>query len=164
MKIGVVSDTHLPGRVQRLPETLVRGLQGVDLIVHAGDWIHLQVAELLQQIAPVDGVAGNNDGDEIIEKYGRIKIVKAAGFQIGLVHGDGYLKTTEQRAREAFTESQPDIIIFGHSHNPYNQVHDGILLFNPGSPTDKRRQAQYSFGLIELSDHYTAKHIYFSEI
>lgn len=104
MRIGVISDTHMPMRAKNLPQALVNGLQGVDYILHGGDWVSLAVAEELAKIAPVDGVAGNNDGDEIIARFGRQKILTFEGYQIGMVHGDGYRKTTEERAvlRELF--------------------------------------------------------------
>ncbi len=73
MLLGIVSDTHMPQRTKKLPETLVRGLQGVDRILHAGDWVSPDVIGLFEAIAPVDGVAGNNDGDDIINRLGRKK-------------------------------------------------------------------------------------------
>jgi putative phosphoesterase len=161
MRIGVISDTHLSARVLKLPDTLVAGLKGVDLILHAGDWVSEHVVDLVEQIAPCEAVAGNNDGHEIIERFGLKKIVNAGKYRIGLIHGDGFRKTTEERAREAFREEQPDIVIFGHSHVPYSQTIDGILMFNPGSPTDKRRQPQYSYGIIELGESIRAQHYYY---
>lgn len=70
MRIGVISDTHLSARVPKLPDTLVAGLNGVDLILHAGDWVSEHVIDLVEQIAPCEAVAGNNDGHEIIERFG----------------------------------------------------------------------------------------------
>ncbi|WP_307442254.1 MULTISPECIES: metallophosphoesterase [unclassified Paenibacillus] len=152
MRIGVISDTHLSPRVQKLPDALLAGLQGVDIIIHAGDWVSEHVVELVERIAPCESVAGNNDGSDIIERFGLRKILTLGGYRIGLIHGDGFRKTTEERAREAFQAERPDIVIFGHSHVPYQQTINGILMFNPGSPTDKRRQPQYSYGIIELGD------------
>ncbi|MDU0200300.1 MULTISPECIES: metallophosphoesterase [Paenibacillus] len=161
MRIGVISDTHLSARVLKLPDALIAGLKGVDLILHAGDWVSEHVVDLVEQIAPCEAVAGNNDGHDIIERFGLKKIVTAGKYRIGLIHGDGFRKTTEERAREAFREEQPDIVIFGHSHIPYHQTVDGIVMFNPGSPTDKRRQPQYSYGIIELSDRILAQHYFY---
>lgn len=163
MRIGVVSDTHMPSRAKGLPKELAEGLTGVDLIVHAGDWVAPEVADLLEKIAPVAGVAGNNDGDEIIARYGRKKILELAGFKVGLVHGDGIKWTTEKRAREAFRGEEVDIIIFGHSHTPFKDEVEGVLLFNPGSPTDKRRQALFSYGIIELGDTVEARHFFYPD-
>lgn len=150
MRIGVVSDTHMNGKTAYLPQALREGLQGVDQILHAGDWTSPAVAELLERIAPVDGVAGNNDGPDIIERFGWSKLVRAGDILIGIVHGDGYGKTTEQRAYEAFAGEPVDVILFGHSHVPYLERRGGVLLFNPGSPTDKRRQPRYSYGILEI--------------
>ncbi|GFZ87537.1 phosphoesterase [Paenibacillus marchantiophytorum] len=161
MRIGVISDTHLSARVPKLPDELIRGLQGVDLIIHAGDWVSDHVIDLVEAIAPCESVAGNNDGPEIIDRYGLRKILSLGGYRIGLIHGDGFRKTTEERAREAFLTERPDVVIFGHSHIPYKQTIDGILMFNPGSPTDKRRQPNYSYGILELSETIHAEHFYY---
>ncbi|MDR6882375.1 metallophosphoesterase [Bacillus sp. 3255] len=161
MRIGIIADTHLSARAQKLPDALLAGLQGVELILHAGDWVSEHVVDLVEEIAPCEAVAGNNDGPEIVERFGRKKIVTAGGYRIGLIHGDGFRKTTEERAREAFREELPDIVIFGHSHIPYQQSVEGMLMFNPGSPTDKRRQPRYSYGIIELGATIQAMHHYY---
>ncbi|MCS7461089.1 metallophosphatase family protein [Paenibacillus doosanensis] len=161
MRVGVVSDTHMFGRAKQLPQALVEGLQGVDLIVHAGDWIDERVVGLFEQIAPTDGVAGNNDGMDIIERFGRHKVLNVSGFRIGLVHGDGGRKSTLDKAIDAFRDMSVDVIVFGHSHIPYQGLHNGILLFNPGSPTDKRRQPRYSYGILELGSSVEASLFYF---
>lgn len=161
MRIGVISDTHLSERAVKLPDALVKGLGGVDLILHAGDWVSPEIIALVEKIAPCEGIAGNNDGPEIIELFGRKKLLELEGFRIGLIHGDGYRKTTEERSREAFHAERPDVVIFGHSHSPYLQRTDGMLMFNPGSPTDKRRQPQYSYGIMELQEKIKAWHVYY---
>ncbi|MBD0383086.1 metallophosphoesterase family protein [Paenibacillus sedimenti] len=161
MRIGIISDTHLSDRVEKLPDVLVQGLQGVELILHAGDWVSPRVIELVEQIAPCEGVAGNNDGPDIIDRFGHKKLLTLGEYRIGLIHGDGYRKTTEERAREAFQAQQPDIVIFGHSHIPFQQTIDGVLMFNPGSPTDKRRQPRYSYGIIELGEKIRAEHFFY---
>ncbi|KEO84881.1 metallophosphoesterase family protein [Tumebacillus flagellatus] len=152
MRIGVVSDTHMPKRGKVLPAALREGLQGVDLILHAGDWQTLAVYDMLAEIAPVNGVAGNVDGEELVERFGRKKIISAGNFRIGLVHGDGKGKTTEQRALAAFAGEEVDVIVFGHSHIPLLKEENGIRLFNPGSATDKRKQPLFSYGLITVED------------
>ncbi|RAV05695.1 metallophosphoesterase family protein [Paenibacillus sp. YN15] len=164
MKIGVVSDTHLSDRREiRLPQELLGGLSGVELILHAGDWISPRVAEELEKLAPVEGIAGNNDGMDIVSRFGYKKIVEAAGVRIGLIHGDGYGKTTERRAFDAFEGQDVQAIVFGHSHIPYLERKAGILLFNPGSPTDKRRQLLYSYGIMEIREgEITAVHHYYA--
>lgn len=163
MRISIISDTHLSAKAVKLPDALIQGLHGVDLILHAGDWVSPHIVGLVEEIAPVESVAGNNDGAELILRFGRQKLLEIGGCRIGLVHGDGYRKTTEERARETFMSDRPDIVVFGHSHIPYQQQIDGILMFNPGSPTDKRRQPRYSYGIIELKEEIRAWHVYYDD-
>ncbi|CAG7645339.1 hypothetical protein PAESOLCIP111_04924 [Paenibacillus solanacearum] len=164
MRIGVVSDTHLSGTAVRLPDVLVEGLQGVDMILHAGDWMDESVVGLFASIAPVDGVAGNNDGLEIVRRFGRRKVLKLAGYRIGIVHGDGG-RSTPDTAHRAFLDSDGqgtvDVVLFGHSHIPFMERRSGMLLFNPGSPTDKRRQARYSYGIVTLGSQPEAELFYY---
>ncbi|WJH34012.1 metallophosphoesterase [Paenibacillus sp. CC-CFT747] len=163
MRIGVVSDTHMPSRAKGLPAALVAGLKGVDRILHAGDFTSPDVIAMLEELAPLDAVMGNNDGEDIYRRFDRRKVLELAGYRIGLIHGDGYGRTTEERARAAFSEDPPDVIIFGHSHVPYKAFDQGVLMFNPGSPTDKRRQPAFSYGILELGDTLTAEHYFYTD-
>jgi putative phosphoesterase len=149
MKIGVLSDTHIPRKASKLPETVLRALEGVDHIIHAGDIADLSVIRALENIAPVTAVAGNVDPPELHELYGQKKLITLGGFNIGVVHGDGYRGRTIDRAAASFTE-HTDCIVFGHSHIPFCGMYGGVLMFNPGSPTDKRRTTYYSFGVIDV--------------
>jgi putative phosphoesterase len=152
MKIGLVSDTHLPRFGNDLPTVLKQGLiaQRVELILHLGDFTSLAVADLFRRIAPFDAVAGNNDPNEICRSFGRRKILAVAGLGIGMIHGDGTRKTTLARALDAFAGDKVDVILFGHSHNPYCKLHGDVWLINPGSPTDKRRNRSYSYAVLEI--------------
>ncbi|TBL80296.1 metallophosphoesterase family protein [Paenibacillus thalictri] len=164
MRIGVISDTHMPSRSKQLPQALVTGLSGVDLLLHAGDWTSPDVIGLLEAIAPVDGVAGNNDGYDIIDRFGHKKLLTLAGRRIGIVHGHIGSRPTMENALMAFVgeETAPDVIIFGHSHIPHSELVKGILMFNPGSPTDKRFQPRYSYGIIDISSSGVhAEHYFF---
>ncbi|RXZ80113.1 metallophosphoesterase [Paenibacillaceae bacterium] len=162
MLIGVVSDTHMPRRGKKLPPRLVEAFGKVDLIVHAGDWTLPEVIPLFQALAPLEGVAGNNDGPAIVKRFGRSKIIEAQSKRIGIVHGDGSGRTAADTAFRTFSKQAVDVIIFGHSHIPLLEERSGILLFNPGSPTDKRKQAQYSFGLLRIDKTMTARHVFYS--
>lgn len=162
-RIAVVSDTHMPHRGRELPRALASGIQGVDLILHAGDWTDPYVVDLFAAIAPVDGVAGNNDGPELYARFGRRKVIAAHGIRIGLVHGDGYSRSTEETARKSFAREDVDLIVFGHSHRPWHGELDGVPLFNPGSPTDKRREPRYSYGIIEIGNGFEMRHHYYSD-
>jgi putative phosphoesterase len=151
LRIGVVSDTHLPRFGHVLPSALVEGLQGVDHILHLGDLTTREVLGLLEAIAPVTAVAGNNDPPELHVALGRKRILAVEGVTIGMVHGDGKGKSTLERALAAFRDDAVDLVLFGHSHQPYCARHDGRWVLNPGSPTDKRRMPRYSYGLLEVS-------------
>lgn len=124
----------------------------VDAIVHCGDMTDAMIVPLLEAIAPLEAVAGNNDPPGVVARFGRRKVLEIGSVRIGIVHGDaGVGRTTLERARNAFVDEAVDAVLFGHSHVPYCETHDGVLCFNPGSPTDKRRQPKYSFGVICIS-------------
>jgi hypothetical protein len=156
VRVGVVSDTHLPRFGRLLPAALVRGLSrpAVDLIVHLGDLTDLLAVELLEAIAPVRAVAGNNDGPEVRRRYRERDIVEIAGVRLGITHGHaGRGRTSEERALHAFAGDAVDAILFGHSHIPVcRRLPDGRAMLNPGSPTDRRRQPQFSYGIVEVRD------------
>ncbi|GGO01420.1 metallophosphoesterase family protein [Saccharibacillus kuerlensis] len=158
VKIVVVADTHMPRMAKALPPTLTEELKDADLILHAGDWTSPDIYDLFAVYAPIYGVAGNNDGAAIAEHWGYRRIVEIAGWQIGLTHGHlGRGGGTQANAAAAFEGEEVDMIVFGHSHIPFLS-HDTMIsedrkvsLFNPGSPTDKRWQKRYSFGIITLN-------------
>jgi uncharacterized protein len=155
MRIGVVSDTHLPRFGQALPRALRHGLRAahVELILHLGDFTAPEVPALFETLAPFDAVAGNNDGDELVTRFGRRKILQVDGIRLGLTHGDlGLGRTTPRRAAASFAPDEVDIVLFGHSHIPLVQrLDDGRWLLNPGSPTDRRRQPRFSWAIVEVT-------------
>lgn len=151
-KIGVVSDTHIPSRSRTLPKALMEGISGVDLIIHAGDLLKDYVLYELEEIAPVEAVAGNNDDEYIRSMLPNKKIIKAGRFKIGITHGYGRGSNTLYAALATFMRDSVDCVVFGHSHIPFNERVNGILCVNPGSPTDKRSQKHYSYGIIKVED------------
>ncbi|WP_342564736.1 metallophosphoesterase [Paenibacillus sp. FSL R7-0345] len=164
MKVGVVSDTHMPRSAKALPQALVEEFRHVDQILHLGDWVAMEIYDLLAELAPVEGIAGNNDGQEIISRFGEQKIVTLDGVRIGLIHGHAPYsrKGTDGNALLAFEGQEVDCILFGHSHQPLMRRENGVLLFNPGSPTDKRREKQYSFGILDIEDgKISARHVFY---
>jgi len=163
MKIIVLSDTHMPKKAKALPPRLLEELKGADLIIHAGDWQTVDVYNHLKTFAKVEGVFGNVDGEDIKEMFPEKRIVEAGNYKIGITHGHGTRKTTEKRAVQKFADEKVDCIIFGHSHIPIKKYDQGILLFNPGSPTDKRRQEKFSFGVINIGESLEAEHIFFQK-
>jgi putative phosphoesterase len=166
MRIVVVSDTHMPKMNKKLPERLLSELKAADVILHAGDWTQMSVYEALAAYAPTYGVAGNNDGPEIIRRFGLRKILEFEGKRIGLVHGHGagYRLDTESRALGAFKDTKLDALIYGHSHIPVLKLSGEMMIFNPGSPTDKRRQPLYSFGIWDIAEgSIKAKHVLYAD-
>ncbi|GGG05840.1 metallophosphoesterase family protein [Paenibacillus aceti] len=163
MRIGIVSDTHMPKGASALPPVLVSHFRGVDLIIHLGDWTDMDVYRQLSALAPVEGVAGNNDPREIVQQFGYHKIIQLGSHRVGLTHGflPAGRGTAQEKAMRIFEGRSLDAILFGHSHKPLLKKEKGLLLFNPGSPTDKRREPKYSFGLLQISgETLKAKHIY----
>jgi putative phosphoesterase len=148
-RVGVISDTHIP-HFKQLPEAIWTHFAGVELIVHAGDLSVLSVLADLETIAPVVAVQGNVEGEEVIVKLPIKREVVVGACRIGIVHILGDAKYYPRTARQEFPNAQ--VVIFGHSHNPYNQQHDGQLLFNPGSANDRRRQPRCSIGQLIIDD------------
>jgi putative phosphoesterase len=147
-----VADTHLPRFGRSLPASLVEGFREVDLILHAGDLTQAFVLDLLGELAPVHAVAGNNDGPDLAERLGRRRVVEVEGIRIGLTHGDrGRGRTTPLRALSTFEAESVDAVVFGHSHIPIVERHGTRWLVNPGSPTDRRRQPAFSYGLLDVA-------------
>ncbi len=147
-RIGVVSDTHWPRRARQYRPALLQGLEGVDLILHAGDLTILAALEPLREIAPVVAVCGNVDEMEVRAALPAQRIVRVGRYRIGLTHGHlGTARTTPERALRSF-EPGLDAVVFGHSHAPLHELRDGVLLLNPGSPTDRRHEPRFSYGLL----------------
>lgn len=163
MKIVVVSDTHIPKKAKEFPSKLVSDLQSADLIIHAGDWQTIEVYNELCQFSKVVGVTGNVDSPELGKKLNAREIIELKDFSFGVVHGHGKGRTTEKRAKAAFLKGEVDCIIFGHSHIPLLKEEGGLILFNPGSATDKRRQKQYSYGVITIRSEPKFEHIFYDE-
>lgn len=168
MKVVVVSDTHMTRMAKKLPSRLIAELGDADAILHAGDWTTVGVWDLLRAYAETDGVTGNNDGPEIEAKFGHRKIVTFGGVRIGIVHGHvgtGKREDTETNAFRSFSRGSVDVIVFGHSHIPVKRMRDGVLMFNPGSAADKRRQPKYSFGIFTITGGrlVQADHVYYDD-
>jgi uncharacterized protein len=149
-RVGVISDTHIP-HFKQLPEAIWQHFANVELIIHAGDLSILKVVSELETIAPVVAVQGNIEQEEVVLKLPPKREIVVGGCRIGIVHILGDSKSHARVARQEFPNAR--VVVFGHSHTPYNQEHDGQLLFNPGSATDRRRQPGCSIGLLRIDDH-----------
>jgi putative phosphoesterase len=148
-RIGVLSDTHIPMRARYLPAEIFTAFANVDLILHAGDIMEWPVIQELTTLAPVEAVAGNMDVGELRLRLPRRRMIEVGRVKIGLIHGDGAGYNTPLRALQSFSEVQ--CVVFGHSHRPYNERHGDVLLFNPGSPTDRRMMPMGSYGMLYVS-------------
>lgn len=154
-RIGVISDTHIPKAASDLPESVYNELRGVDMILHAGDLVELEVLRKLQNIAPTRAVHGNMDMFEAKESLPEKDIIKVGRFRIGLIHGYGAPGQIAQTVSKEF--KNVDVIVFGHSHSPFLEKIKNTLLFNPGSPTDKIFARYNSFGILEVGKEITGR-------
>ncbi len=151
MKIGVLSDTHIPVVVRKLPQKIYDRFKDCDLIIHAGDMVEEEVLEELKAITETKAVQGNMDSYKLKKILPDKMIIEADGKRIGIIHGSGPLSKIRQTVSEAFLgKDKPDIIIYGHSHEPFNKEENGILFFNPGSPTDSVFAKAHTFGIITI--------------
>ena len=148
-RIGVISDTHVP-HFKGIPEAVWQHFTGVEHILHAGDLSVLAVINELETIAPVTAVQGNVETEEVMLSLPIKRELVIRKCKIGMVHILGETKTRTRVARNEFPDAS--VVIFGHSHIPYNQEHDGQLLFNPGSANDRRRQPACSIGILTIDD------------
>jgi putative phosphoesterase len=150
VRIGVLSDTHLPDSAEAgafLQELAARHFAGVELILHAGDIVACGVLAAFAP-CPVYGVRGNMDAAD--PELPNKRVLHVAGLRIGLIHGWGPPAGLLHRVRREFADTHLDCLVFGHSHEPLCQQEEGLLLFNPGSATDRRNQPCCSVGLLEI--------------
>jgi uncharacterized protein len=142
-RLLLISDTHIPARARALPDAVLRAADAADLVIHAGDWITGSVLEDLEQQAEVLGVFGNNDGADLRARLPEVAHREIEGVRFAVVHETGPAQRRELR----MDSEHPgvDVLVFGHSHIPWNTLSPrGMRLLNPGSPTDRRRQAHHT--------------------
>ena len=147
MELAVISDTHLPRGSRRIPEACVERLRSADLILHAGDLVAASVLDELEALGPpVAAVAGNVDEPAVRLRLPVSRVVEAGGTRIGMIHDAGPATGRLERQRAAFAGCQA--VVYGHSHIPLHETApDGFQIFNPGSPTDRRRQPRHTMGM-----------------
>lgn len=151
MKIGVISDTHIPDKASEVPQEVLEGFKGVDMIIHAGDLVDSSAMQQLNKICKnIKIVRGNMDHYDLTAKLPEKEIVEVDNIRIGVMHGYGAPAGLIELMGNNFKNDHVDIIIFGHSHTPINESHGGILYFNPGSPTDKVFAPYNSYGIIDI--------------
>ena len=150
IRLGVISDTHLPRRGLRLPPELNHLFKGVDLILHAGDFVDSSVFYELAELAPIRGVFGNCDLPELASVVPTRDSFVAGGVRIGMIHDSGSLQRRRARMSAAFPDHR--VVVFGHSHRPVIEDDGSLLLLNPGSACDPRAAKIPTVALLEIAD------------
>ena len=146
MRIAILADTHLPKGTRHLPDACIARLKEADLIIHAGDFTSLSVFRELQSYAQVIAVHGNVDDDEVRAALPDTANLKAEVSTIALIHDAGPATGRLKRLRQRFPDA--DAVVFGHSHIPLHESGpDRFQIFNPGSPTERRRAAHHTMGI-----------------
>jgi putative phosphoesterase len=136
----LLADTHVPRRARELPEQVWRAVDAADVVIHAGDWVEPALLdELESRSSRLLGVWGNNDGEELRSRLPEVARETIGGVRIAVVHETGSAPGREARCQAAYPDA--DVLVFGHSHIPWDTTSaGGLRLLNPGSPTDRRRQ------------------------
>ncbi len=150
MEIAIISDTHLPRGSRALPDACIERLKAADLIVHAGDFSRLEILEELRTLGPVVAVYGNTDDARLRSALTESATVPLGeGRKLAVVHDAGPSQGRLRRLSSRFPGT--DAVVFGHSHIPLHQrAPDGFQIFNPGSPTDRRRQPRHTMGICRV--------------
>ncbi|HWG11923.1 MAG TPA: metallophosphoesterase family protein [Streptosporangiaceae bacterium] len=151
LKIVAISDTHAPRRWKSCPPRVAAHLRGADLILHAGDVCTVSVLDELAEYAPVQAVLGNNDGPDVAA-WGAPETLSLdlGGLRVAVIHDSGASAGRLRRMRRRFPDA--DLVVFGHSHIPLDESDGGLRIFNPGSPTDRRRQPHGTIGLLTVAE------------
>ena len=151
MRVAVLSDTHAPRFWKGCPPRVAAQLVDADLILHAGDVCTAGVLDELTAFAPVEVVLGNNDGGDVADwGAGPTLELELAGLRVAMIHDSGAKTGRLARMHRRFPEA--DLVVFGHSHIPLDESDDRVRIFNPGSPTDKRRQPYGTLGRLVIDD------------
>ncbi|MFD8422161.1 metallophosphoesterase family protein [Streptomyces sp. NPDC059466] len=152
MRLLLMSDTHLPSRARELPPPLMAELPLADVVVHAGDWVDTATLDLLEARARrLVAVHGNNDGPQLRARLPEVARAELDGLRLGVVHETGSAKGRERRCAERYPDL--DVLVFGHSHIPWDTTTGtGLRLLNPGSPTDRRRQPYCTYMTATVAD------------
>lgn len=145
VRLLIVADTHVPTRARELPEQVWREVERADVVLHAGDWVDVGLLdELERRAARLVGVYGNNDGPALRARLPEVARVELAGLRVGVVHETGAARGRDERCARAYPDL--DVLVFGHSHVPWDSTAScGLRLLNPGSPTDRRRQPHCTY-------------------
>jgi putative phosphoesterase len=151
MLVAVISDTHMPRGARRLPDPFVERILTADLLLHAGDFMTVEVLRQLEAIGPpLVGVHGNVDSAELRRLLPAERVVRVGEARIAMVHDAGPRAGRLERMRVRFGD-RAEAVVFGHSHLPlHERAEDGFQIFNPGSPTERRRAPSHTMGLARI--------------
>jgi putative phosphoesterase len=151
MRLLLISDTHLPARAKKLPDAVWDAVDQADVVIHAGDWVSVDLLDELEARAQrLIGCWGNNDGPVLRARLPEVARVELEGLPVAVVHETGSAKGREERCERAYPDVE--LLVFGHSHIPWDTTTPrGLRLLNPGSPTDRRSQpfCTYQTAVIE---------------
>lgn len=152
MRLLLIADTHVPDRARDLPAALWEAVADADVVIHAGDWVEPALLdELEERSARLVGCWGNNDGDELRCRLPERADVVLGGVRLTVVHETGGAPGRDERMAKAYPDT--DVLVFGHSHIPWNgRAKSGLRLLNPGSPTDRRRQPHGTYMTATVSE------------
>lgn len=151
LRLLLLADTHVPQRAKEVPAQVWEQVAAADVVVHAGDWVSPDLLDTLEErSARLVGVWGNNDGPELRRRLPEVARVELGGMRWGVVHETGAKARREERMRAAYPDL--DVLVFVHSHIPWDTEHDGLRLLNPGSPTDRRRQPNCTYLTCTVTD------------
>ncbi|MFF0160852.1 metallophosphoesterase family protein [Streptomyces sp. NPDC005263] len=152
MRLLLMSDTHLPKRAKELPAPLLAELPRADVVFHAGDWVDTATLDLLESRSRrLVAVYGNNDGPQLRARLPEIAHADLEGLRFAVVHETGPAQGREARCAARFPDA--DVLVFGHSHIPWDTTaRTGLRLLNPGSPTDRRRQPHHTYMTASVAD------------
>jgi uncharacterized protein len=152
VRLVLTADTHLPRRARTLPDELWRAVDAADLVVHAGDWVAPGLLDELEaRSARLLAVHGNNDGPELRRRLPEVARATVEGVRVAVVHETGDANGREARCERAYPDV--DLLVFGHSHIPWDTTTPrGLRLLNPGSPTDRRRQPDCTYLTLTLHE------------
>lgn len=157
LRIGAIGDTHRSSRNRRpLPRQLLEALETVDLILHLGDVNAAWVLDELQQIAPVRAVQGNNDEPDLLRELPLEHYLMVGEQRIGMIHGHGTRSTARETAL-ARMAGVVDCAVYGHSHRPECVTRDGLLMVNPGSPTQRRYAPSHTYAMMVIEEQIHAE-------
>jgi putative phosphoesterase len=152
MRLVITADTHVPGRARDLPAALWTAVDAADVVVHAGDWVAESLLDALEaRSRRLIGVYGNNDGPPLRARLPEVALADLDGVRLAVVHETGPRQRREERCAARFPDR--DLLVFGHSHIPWDTTAPGGLrLLNPGSPTDRRAQPAATFLTVSIVD------------